>query len=180
MLLILNQKVCRCLQCWRLSLDFQITLCFCGGVGYPVAMVSKLDLFQLANVFFLRFFWIFLLFLVLQSEYQLKILLAHLQNLVLSSNILHLFYKYSLSKSVLLFCLTSKFFITWFKVPEKVLSLLSIIEISQLTRHLGADSCASIFQISCSFTVPVGTFWMDCIDGVCIFCSIGIAGWLKF
>ena len=92
------------------------------------------------------------------------------------------FFKYStfsLSKSVLLFWLTSKFFKTWFKVSEKVLSLLSIIEISQFTRLLSADSCASIFQMSCSFTVSVGTFWVDCIDGVCIFCSIGIAGWLK-
>ena len=60
-----------------------------------------------------------------------------------------------------------------------MLRLLSIIEISQFTRLSSADSCASIFQISCSFTVFVGTFRMDCIDGVCIFLSTGIAGWLK-
>ena len=45
-----------------------------------------------------------------------------------------------------------------FSVSEKVLSLLSIIEILQLTRLLSADSYASIFQISCSFTVSVGMF----------------------
>ena len=88
------------------------------------------------------------------------------------------FFKYStfsLSKSVLPFWLTSKFFKTWFKVSEKVLSLLSIIEISQLTRLLSADSCVSIFQMSCLFTVFVGMFWVDCIDVVCRFCSIDIA-----
>ena len=115
MLSILNQKVRRCLQCSRLSLGFQHILYFCGGIGYSVVMVSKSDLFQLANVFFLRFFWIFLLFLVFQSECQLKILLAHL----ISS------------------------------------SLISKTEISQFTRLLSADSCASIFQMSCSLYVIV-------------------------
>ena len=67
----------------------------------------------------------------------------------------------------------------WFRVSEKELSLLSVIEISQLTRLLSTDSSASIFQISCSFTISVETFWMDCIDDVFIFCSTGIAGWLK-
>ena len=71
MLLILSQKVRRCLQCSRLSLGFQHILYFCGGIGYSVVMVSKSDLFQLANVFFIRFFWIFLLLLLLQSECQL-------------------------------------------------------------------------------------------------------------
>ena len=82
-----------------------------------------------------------------------------------------------LSKSVLLLWVTSTFFKTW--LPEKVLSLLSSIEISQFTRLLSADSCASNSQISGSFTVSVGAFWVDCIDGVCVFLSVGIAGWLK-
>ena len=115
MLSILSQKVRRCLQCSRWSLGFQHILYFCRGIGYSVVMVSKSDLFQLANVFFLRFFWIFLLFLVFQSECQLKILLAHL----ISS------------------------------------SLISKTEISQFTRLLSADSCASIFQMSCSLYVIV-------------------------
>ena len=56
MLLILNQNVRRCLQCSRLTLGFQHILCFCGKIGFPVALVLKSDVVQLANVLFLRFF----------------------------------------------------------------------------------------------------------------------------
>ena len=95
------------------------------------------------------------------------------------------FFKYStlsLSKSELLLWLTSKFFKTWFRLSEKVINLLSIIKILQFTKLLSTDSRASIFQISwkiSSFTVSVRRFWVDCIDSVCIFLSIGTAGCLK-
>ena len=49
------------------------------------------------------------------------------------------FFKYStfsLSRSGLLFWLTSKFLKMWFRVSEKVLNLLSIIEILQFARLL--------------------------------------------
>ena len=42
--LILNQKVCRSLQCSRLSLGIQHILCFCGEIGFPVVLVSKSEL----------------------------------------------------------------------------------------------------------------------------------------
>ena len=100
------------------------------------------------------------------------------------------FFKYSifsLSKSVLPYWLTSNFFKTWFRVSAKVLSLFSYyfkyksyqLLKFQFIRLLSADSRASIFRISYLFTVSVGTFWVDCIDGVYIFLSIGISGWLE-
>ena len=64
-------------------------------------------------------------------------------------------------------------------MSEKIICVLSIIEFLQFTRLLSAGICVSIFQISCSFTVSVGTFWVDCKDSVYIFLSIGIAGWVK-
>ena len=67
MLFILNQKARRCIQCLRLSLGFQHILCFCGKIGFLVVLVPKSDLIQLANILFLHFFWISLMYLVLQS-----------------------------------------------------------------------------------------------------------------
>ena len=81
---------------------------------------------------------------------------------------------------MLLFWLTSKFFKTWFRLLEKVLTLLSILEISQFTGLLSVDSCASIFQIGCLFTVSVGMFWVDCIDGVVYFFQLVKQADLKF
>ena len=176
MLLIFNQKVRRYLLCSRLSLGFQHILYFCGKISFPVELVSKVSWLFLTSK---CPFTLFLLDFPIVSSIAVCV---SIKDFICASLELSSFFKYStfsLSKSVLLFWLTSKFFKTWFKVSEKVLSLLSIIEISQLTRLLSADSCASIFQISCSFTVSVGTFWVDCIDGVCIFLSNYIAGWFK-
>ena len=56
MLLVLNQKDHRCLQCSHLRLGFQHILGFCGKIGFPVVLLSKWDLVQLENVLFLCFF----------------------------------------------------------------------------------------------------------------------------
>ena len=47
------------------------------------------------------------------------------------------------------------------------------------TRLLTVDGCASIFQINFSITVSGGMSWVDSIDGIWKFLSVGTTGWLK-
>ena len=94
-----KSKKCRCLQFSHLRLGFQHILCFCGKIGYPVVLLSKLDLVQLTNVLF----FLFLVDFSIVSSIAVCVC--------------------QLSRSVLLFWLTSKFFKMWFRVSKKVLSL---------------------------------------------------------